>query len=101
MLTVMRPSQVASARNRSASSRWPLPLVLAAIGGLAYALVARLRQLHWGATAEEAGIRLPGDDLVPDARYVTTRAVTVRAPAAAIWPWLVQMGQGRAGFYTY
>jgi hypothetical protein len=66
-----------------------------------YALVARPWQLRWGATAEEASTTLPGDHLVPDAAYVTTRAITVRAPAVAIWPWLVQLGQGRAGFYTY
>ena len=49
-----------------------------------------------GATAA-----LPGDDLTPDAAAVTTRAVTIRAPATAVWPWLVQMGQDRAGFYTH
>src|SRR6266700_897889 len=74
---------------------------LAPVVILLYALVARPWQLRWGATAEEASTPLRGDDLVPDASYVTTRAITVRAPAGAIWPWLVQLGQGRAGFYTY
>jgi hypothetical protein len=67
----------------------------------AYALAGRPWQLHWGATAEEASTSLPGDELVPDAAYVTTRAITVQAPAEAVWPWLVQMGQGRGGLYTY
>jgi hypothetical protein len=33
--------------------------------------------------------------------YVTTRAITVRAPAAAVWPWILQLGQNRGGFYSY
>jgi hypothetical protein len=71
-------------------------------GGLVIAwLVARTRILHWGSTAAERAERLPGDELAPDATYVTTRAVTVCAPADAVWPWLVQMGQDRAGFYTH
>ena len=45
--------------------------------------------------------KLPGDDLLPDASLVSTRAITVGAPPDAIWPWLVQMGSGRAGAYTY
>jgi len=57
--------------------------------------------LHWGATVEEASTPLPGDDLVPEPAYVTTRTITVQAPAEAVWPWLVQLGQGRGGFYTY
>ncbi len=42
-----------------------------------------------------------GDDLLPEARLQTTRAVSIAAPPAAVWPWLVQMGPGRAGAYTY
>jgi hypothetical protein len=57
--------------------------------------------LHWGSTPQERDVPLPGDDLSPDAGYVTTRAVTIDAPPSAIWPWLVQMGQDRAGFYTH
>jgi hypothetical protein len=67
----------------------------------AYAAIVRPRMLSWGATVAERGGPLPGDDLVPDARYVTTRAVTIDAPPDRIWPWLVQMGQDRAGFYTH
>jgi hypothetical protein len=55
----------------------------------------------WGATAEEAGAVLPGDDLVPEPAEQTTLAVTVAAPADTIWAWLVQMGQGRGGMYSY
>ena len=61
----------------------------------------RPRTLAWGATCDEVVGPLPGDDLVANPLYVTTRAITVRAPAAAVWPWLVQLGQNRGGFYTY
>jgi hypothetical protein len=57
--------------------------------------------LTWGATAEEAAGPLPGDDLLDPADIVATRAIAIDAPPAAIWPWLVQMGPGRAGAYTY
>ncbi len=57
--------------------------------------------LTWGATDDEAGAALPGDDLLPDPSIVSTRAVQVVAPPEAIWPWLVQMGPGRGGAYTY
>lgn len=42
-----------------------------------------------------------GDELLPDAALVTTRAIAIEAPPGQIWPWLVQMGSGRAGTYTY
>jgi hypothetical protein len=60
------------------------------------------RILTWGATTEEAAARLPGDDLLERADAVSTRAVTIEAPAAAVWPWLAQMGPSpRGGGYTY
>jgi hypothetical protein len=72
----------------------------AAAGLLAYAVLLRPRLLTWGASAEEARAALPGDDVVA-ARWQTTRAVSVAAPARQVWPWLVQMGYGRAGWYSY
>ena len=57
--------------------------------------------LTWGATDEEAARPLPGDDLLDAADIVSTRAIGIGAPPSAIWPWLVQMGPGRAGAYTY
>lgn len=56
---------------------------------------------HWGATEEEITRALPGDGMVPAPKLAYTRAITIQAPAAAIWPWLVQMGQGRGGLYSY
>jgi hypothetical protein len=58
--------------------------------------------LTWGATTEEAGSRLPGDELLEEADGISTRAITIDAPAAAVWPWLAQMGPSpRGGAYTY
>ena len=56
--------------------------------------------LGWGASRQERRQALPGDDLVA-ARWQTTRGITVSAPAEDVWPWLVQMGYGRAGWYSY
>jgi hypothetical protein len=67
----------------------------------AYARLVRPWALRWGATAEEAARPLPGDRLVAKADYVATRAITIDAPPHQVWPWLVQIGSGRAGWYTY
>ena len=72
----------------------------AAVAEKAYRRWLRVRVLTWGATAEEATAPLPGDDLLA-ADIVATRAIRIDAPPSAIWPWLVQMGPGRAGAYTY
>jgi hypothetical protein len=74
---------------------------IASLIAAAYTFVIRPWMLRWGSNDEERARRLPGDDIEPDASYVTTRALTVDASAAAIWPWLIQMGQDRAGFYTH
>jgi hypothetical protein len=92
---------MSSRQGRSVRTRWLPRLALGALAGLAYAVVVRPWASHWGATVEEASSPLPGDELVPKPAYATTRAVEVRAPAEAVWPWLVQLGQGRGGFYTY
>jgi len=57
--------------------------------------------LTWGAMASDAESLLPGDDLLPQPDLVTTRAINIEAPVDLVWPWLVQMGPGRAGAYTY
>jgi hypothetical protein len=57
--------------------------------------------LNWGARTSEAEAALPGDDLLPSPDIVTTRVVGIEAPVDLVWPWLVQMGPGRAGAYTY
>ena len=55
----------------------------------------------WGASEAEVEKRLPGDEQVPDPTLESTRAITINAPTAEVWPWLVQMGQGRGGLYSY
>jgi hypothetical protein len=57
--------------------------------------------LEWGATEAESAMPLPGDEIVPDPWYRSTRAVTVEAPVEDIWPWIAQLGQDRGGFYSY
>lgn len=75
---------------------------IGAAGALAaYALAIRPWHLQWGATAEENAESLPGDEVKPDAGIQVTHAVTIDAPAAEIWKWLVQIGQDRGGFYSY
>ncbi len=61
----------------------------------------RTRRLRWGATDAEVSMRLPGDDFVTKPIWSYTYAVTVHAPAAAVWRWVVQMGYGRGGLYSY
>ena len=66
-----------------------------------YCYVARPYQLRRGATDEEVQRPMPGDELNPQPTFLATRAITINAPASVIWPWLVQMGFDRAGFYGY
>jgi carbon monoxide dehydrogenase subunit G len=71
------------------------------IGVATYLKWIRPWHLRWGATDDEVNRSLPGDDRIPAATWCTTRAVTIAAPPAAVWPWLVQMGYRRAGWYSY
>jgi hypothetical protein len=73
------------------------------IGGAAaaYVLLARPRHLRWGATDQEADEPLAGEDLIANADLTATRAITIRASANQVWPWIAQLGQGRGGFYSY
>jgi hypothetical protein len=72
-----------------------------AFGYAALSVASRRWHRSWGATAAEASAPLPGDELIRDAGHQTTRGIDIHAPAERVWPWLVQMGQGRGGFYTY
>jgi hypothetical protein len=87
----MRIKRMTAAGGVLAAGLWPP----------AYLLLFRRRCLTWGARDGEVSAKLPGDELLPDASLVSTRAITIDAPPDAIWPWLVQMGSGRAGAYTY
>jgi len=77
-------------------------LALAAGSCGLYLAMLRRPVLTWGATETEVKSRLPGDELLDPAGGVSTRAITINAPAAAVWPWLAQMGPSpRGGAYTY
>jgi len=81
-------------------SRYVVGLSATAAAAAAYFLGAR-RQLRWGATDKESEGSLSGDDLIENADITATRAITIRASADQVWPWIAQLGQGRGGFYSY
>jgi hypothetical protein len=66
-----------------------------------YLALLRPRSHRWGLANGEVGRSLPGDDLVPTVKVEYTQAVTIGAPPEEVWPWLAQIGYGRAGWYTY
>jgi hypothetical protein len=72
-------------------------------GGVAAWGAVRYRRWHlrWGATDEELALHLPGDDMVKRPHFNFTRAITIHARPEEVWPWLVQIGYGRAGWYSY
>jgi proline iminopeptidase len=76
-----------------------LGLTVCAVG--AYDFAIRPRLLRWGATDEEVRAPYSGADLIPGGTRSATMAVTIDAPPARVWPWLVQMGYGRAGWYSW
>jgi hypothetical protein len=86
---------------RSAASRLAATLVLFGILGSIYVFLIRPVQLRWGATDPEIAARMPEDDVVSEPVFDATRAITIRGRPEEIWPWLVQMGYGRAGFYGF
>jgi hypothetical protein len=74
---------------------------VAAMGIGAYRWVVGPWQRSWGATEVELEAALPGDDLTAEPADQITRAMTIDAPAEQVWPWLVQLGADRGGFYSY
>lgn len=74
---------------------------LLAVLGVLYWSVVRPWYLRWGVTDEELARNKPGHDLAPEPAVHSTQAVTIDVPPEDVWPWLVQIGQGRAGFYSY
>lgn len=66
-----------------------------------YLLAVRPRFLTWGASDDEVKRSLPGDDLVSDARMESTHAITINYTRDEVWPWVVQIGHQRAGWYSY
>ncbi len=81
--------------------------IVEGIGGavvMAFAVATpflRRWRTSWGATGEEIDASLPGDNIVGQPKWQYTQAITIAAPIERVWPWLVQIGQGRGGFYSY
>ncbi len=76
-------------------------VLIAGVALVAYDRFGRTRMLHWGATTGEVDSRLPGDQAGVSCSFDSTRAITIDAPPAAVWPWIVQIGDRRGGFYSY
>jgi hypothetical protein len=83
------------------SSKRKIYLLCISTGIVVYCFILRPWHRNWGSTTKEASNRLPGDELLPSAPWNTTHAITIHAPANKVWPWGVQIGQGRGGFYSY
>jgi hypothetical protein len=77
--------------------RWSLAGAALAVGLGVY----RRWHLHWGAASDEVAAAMPGDELLASSQFTATRAITIEAPPDRVWPWLAQVGIGRAGFYAY
>ena len=80
-------------------------LLLAALSAIVavvvtYVVAVRPKLRAWGVDPAESEEQLPGDELVPEPSAVETRGITINAPPASIWPWLVQMGYDRGGWYS-
>jgi len=79
--------------------RYAVPFVLLLVA--VYWVGIQPWMMNWGSTAAEREMALPGDELHPGPTGHSTQAITINAPSDVVWQWLVQIGQDRAGFYTY
>lgn len=78
-----------------------LGAAVASAGAVIGFIKGRAEFRTWGIDPADKARALPGDDLVPEAQAIDTRGIDIDAPPEAVWPWLVQMGYGRAGWYSY
>ena len=76
-------------------------LGLAAVVVATYVAFLGPSQRRWGASDKEVGRAMPGDDLLPPGAPSTTRAITIDAIPRDVFPWLLQIGYGRGGWYSY
>ncbi len=91
---------IATRRGRLTPNR----IAIAALGAAfpwVYELVLSPWQLNWGSSQSELHRKWPGDDLILNPIYESTHAVTINAAASRVWPWLLQIGQNRGGFFSY
>ncbi|WPF80851.1 SRPBCC family protein [Sanguibacter sp. 4.1] len=82
-------------------SRRAVPLALLASVAACAGAAARRASLGWGSLPDERSRPLPGDEVVRYPDLVATRGITIDAKCSQVWPWVVQIGQGRGGFYSY
>jgi hypothetical protein len=99
-LLTLQPGDNRSQRTDMTRLR-PKALSLAAVSAVVYVSWVRPRIRSWGATQAETTRSFPGDELVPDPNGGATMAMTLPAPPEKVWPWLVQMGGGRGGWYSW
>ena len=92
----LQPVGVVTRRRRVANA-----FSIAAIMYVTAVVLFRPVYVSWGTTPDERTMPMPGDQLAPEARYRVDHAITIRAPTDSVWPWLVQIGQDRGGFYSY
>lgn len=88
-----------SAAAKAVRLRYAIPLVLLLVAAYWFGIYPWMT--NWGSTAAEQQMALPGDELNTDRTGQATKAITINAPPAVVWQWLAQIGQDRAGFYTY
>jgi len=91
------PEAVTSRWARTAGSM----VAVAVVGYLTLCATTRSSHHHWGTTDEELQTALPGDSPERDPAFEVNHAITIDAPPSSVWPWLVQIGQDRGGFYSY
>jgi len=84
---------------RAVRVRYAILIVLLLV--TVYLIVIYPWMTNWGSTAAEQQMALPGDELILESSGKSTKAITINAPSDVVWQWLVQIGQGRAGYYTY
>ena len=82
---------------------WPLASLFVLLTIVLIGALSELKRWagRWGTRPEELARVWPGDELSPHATAVTTRAISIAAPADTVWAWLIQIGQDRSGFYSY
>lgn len=100
MATPAPPTPTGAAGRRPRHLGTQLGHVLADLPVFLTSPLFRRWHLRWGATSAELHAEMPGDDLLPRAAYRSTRAIGIQAPPDAVWPWLVQVGCLRAGWYS-
>ncbi len=81
--------------------RFRYALLFVVLLAAVYVVVIHPWMANWGSTEAERQMALPGDDLFPNGTRFNTKAVTINASPVVVWQWLAQVGQDRAGFYTY